>query len=428
MIKPTKPSNNLPSSFGGTKENFSADKISSGYEPDVPDILGGANLNYMLDTLGKKEQYYDAIVDFINNIPVAKTITVDNYNNLVYKDWLGGRNYGELVYSVIPLSDSGLKLLDGSLLSYSGVYKNFIDYIASIYSTYPSIFATEANWQQQVTTYGVCGKFVYDSINNTVRLPKVTGIVEGTVDVNALGNIVAAGLPQHTHSGTTSASTHNHSATTSTTGNHTHTVGGADNNTSSPRDGFDLEGNSLMYRSVKINTSSSGAHAHTVVISNSGSHTHTMTTGNADNAIYGRSTTVQPQTIKCFVYMCVSTAIIKSDDVIDVDDIMSAIDTKADTDGSNMVNSLSSSAKTYFTRLGLPSTTDTSITIPTSGNTITAPSDGYICCTDDIKLTNTTRSLYGTNMPVISGDIITVTYDSVDGNSEIIFVYAQGGI
>jgi hypothetical protein len=78
--------------------------------------------------------------------------------------------------------------------------------------------------------------------------------------------------------------------------------------------------------------------------------------------------------------------------------------------------------------LGLPSTTDTSIIIPTSGNTITAPADGYICCTEDIKLTNNTRSLYGTNMPVISGDSITVTYDSVDANSEIIFVYARGGI
>ena len=30
----------------------------------------------------------------------------------------------------------------------------------------------EENWQQSVTTYGVCGKFVYDSTNNTVRLPK----------------------------------------------------------------------------------------------------------------------------------------------------------------------------------------------------------------------------------------------------------------
>ena len=72
---------------------------------------------------------------------------------------------------------------------------NFIDYIASIVNTYSSIFTTESNWQNQVSQYGVCGKFVYNSTNKTVRLPKVTGIIEGTVDVSALGNIVAAGLP-----------------------------------------------------------------------------------------------------------------------------------------------------------------------------------------------------------------------------------------
>ena len=33
-------------------------------------------------------------------------------------------------------------------------------------------FVTEEEWQQSVTDYGVCGKFVYDSVNNTVRLPK----------------------------------------------------------------------------------------------------------------------------------------------------------------------------------------------------------------------------------------------------------------
>ena len=37
---------------------------------------------------------------------------------------------------------------------------------------YTAIFDTEANWQSAVTTYGVCGKFVYDSVNSTVRLPK----------------------------------------------------------------------------------------------------------------------------------------------------------------------------------------------------------------------------------------------------------------
>lgn len=454
--KPIKPNVELPDSFGGTKSPFDSSKITNGYEPDVPDILGGANLNYLLDTLGKKEKYYDTIVDFINNIPVAKTITVDVNDNLVYRDWLGGRNYGELVYSAIPLSDSSLKLLDGSLLSYSGIYKNFIDYIESIVSTYPSIFTTESNWQSTVSQYGVCGKFVYNSTNKTVRLPKVTGIIEGTVDVNALGNIVAAGLPTLT---TVTSGNHTHSGTTGNGSAHSHSKGSfritgtiestdtrealvyADGLTASGAlylgnkttnfPAFLTSGTGTVHQAINIDTnranswtgstSTESSHTHSYNITSSGSHNHTINWGVTTN-------TVQPQTVKMFVYIVVSTSILKTDDVIDIDDLTSMIDGKADSDGSNMVGSLSSSAQAFFTGLALPSTTKINISIPISGNTITIPADGYICCSNDITLTNTTRYLYGNCFPVVLDDVITVTYDTTDENSEIFFVYAQGGI
>ncbi len=60
-------------------------------------------------------------------------------------------------------------------------------------------FTDEPQWQSSVSTYGSCGKFVYDSTNNTVRLPKVSDILQGTTDLTALGDLVASGLPQHTH-------------------------------------------------------------------------------------------------------------------------------------------------------------------------------------------------------------------------------------
>ena len=437
--KPIKPNVELPDNFGGEKAPFDDSKITNGYEPDVPDILGGANLNYLIDTLGRKEKYYDTIVDFINNIPVAKTITVDVNDNLVYRDWLGGRNYGELVYSAIPLSDSSLKLLDGSLLSYSGIYKNFIDYIESIVSTYPSIFTTESNWQTTVSQYGVCGKFVYDSVNKTVRLPKVTGIIEGTIDVNALGNIVQSGLPQHTHGGNTNDTSvaHTHDKGTMNITGELYNYPHQSENTHPDGNGafyWTTKGNNYTFASV---TKKAGAdfmrfeanRAWTGVTgSNNITHKHSFTTGNANNSIYGRSSTVQPQTVKMFVYIVVSTSILKTDDVIDIDDLTAMIDEKADSDGSNMVGTLSSSAQSFFTRLALPSTSKIDITIPTNGNSITVPADGYLCCTSDITLTNTIRYLYGTTMPVISGDIVTVNYDTVDENSEIFFVYAQGGI
>ena len=88
------------------------------------------------------------------------------------------------------MTDAGLHLLDGTLLPY-GIYKEFIDYIADLYTENPSAnyFCTESEWQTSVNTYGVCGKFVYDSTNNTVRLPKVTGKIDGTTDINALGDL-----------------------------------------------------------------------------------------------------------------------------------------------------------------------------------------------------------------------------------------------
>lgn len=82
------------------------------------------------------------------------------------------RNVGEIVESTVPLTDAGLHLLDGSLLSGSGSYADFVTHMAGVYADHPELFTTEADWQTSVTNYGVCGKFVYDSVNNTVRLPK----------------------------------------------------------------------------------------------------------------------------------------------------------------------------------------------------------------------------------------------------------------
>ena len=82
------------------------------------------------------------------------------------------RNIGEIVASTIPLTDAGLHLLDGALINGSGSYADFVTYIAGLVSGYPDIFTTEANWQSSVSTYGACDKYVYDNVNNTVRIPK----------------------------------------------------------------------------------------------------------------------------------------------------------------------------------------------------------------------------------------------------------------
>lgn len=86
MDKPTKPTDLIPRSFGGVKNNFSPSLQSSGYEDGVPAIYGGDNLNYQLDATGKELDYCEKICDYINAIPIGKTVTVDSNNKLVYSD------------------------------------------------------------------------------------------------------------------------------------------------------------------------------------------------------------------------------------------------------------------------------------------------------------------------------------------------------
>ncbi len=158
-------------------------------------------------------------------------------------------------------------------------------------------FLPEAEWQESITQYGVCGKFVYDSINNTVRLPKVTGIVEGTLDANALGDLIKAGLPN-------------------ITGNfgvyyQSSTVDGAFSITSSTNINRFPSGNGEGFRhSINFDAS-------------------------RDSAIYKNNfNKVQPQTIKGYFYIVIATAA-KTDTQLNIDNIATDLYGKADTDLSN---------------------------------------------------------------------------------------------
>lgn len=217
------------------------------------------------------------------------------------------RNIGEIVYSTTPLTASGLHLLDGALINGSGIYSSFVSYIAGLVTDYPDLFETEANWQSSVTTYGVCGKFVYDSTANTVRLPKVTGIVEGTTDVTALGDLVQAGLPNITG---------------------TFNIGGTDASTAT----------GAFYKTP-------------TGIAGEGGGAGTDMTGHFDaslsNPIYGNSTSVQPQSVKVLYYIVLANSA-KTEIEVDIDQVTTDLNGKADVD-------LSNCTKPYITETSDPS-------------------------------------------------------------------------
>lgn len=208
------------------------------------------------------------------------------------------RNVGEIIKSTIPLTDAGLHLLDGALISGSGVYMAFVNFIASLVSVYPNLFISENDWQTSVSTYGVCGKFVYDSVNNTVRLPKITGIIEGTTNTNALGDLVEAGAPQIFSS------------------SNTYWVGRQGNG--DPDGSGDTGGQPGGYvrSSIQLNTT-------------------------GQSSIYGKSDTIQPQTIKALYYIVVANSI-KTNIQVDIDEIVTDLNAKADKSNFQVVSELPS--------------------------------------------------------------------------------------
>ena len=182
---------------------------------------------------------------------------------------------GQTVQSLLPINDNRLRLLNGDVLSKeTSLYVNFIDYIASLQTDYPNIFTTEDDWQSQNTTYGSCGKFVYNVDTGTLRLPNISNILEGTTVIFDVGDLVEAGLPNIT--------------------GYSNIAGVASK--ASPAAGC-LEQNrfSLNYDYQAIQSS---VNDFATVSINAA----------LSNPIYGNSDTVQPQVIKVLTYIVVATS------------------------------------------------------------------------------------------------------------------------
>ena len=302
-----------------------------------------------------------------------------------------GRNVGEIITSTIPLNDSGVHLLDGSVLSGSGIYSDFVSYISNIYSSALNYFCTETEWQTSVNTYGVCGKFVYNSTNNTVRLPKITGFIEGTVDVNTVSNLTPAGVPNIL----ASWNVDNYSW-----------IGGSVYTGSDNRNGADGD---------------------------KGYQVQAIFDASRSSSVYGRSNTVQPQSIKVLYYIVVANTQ-KTEIQVDIDNIATDLNGKANVSLSN-VNGTGSSTGAGW---AMPSDTYVGLTLGASGSTYTAPANGWVLFTGQgdgyIALTqgnitvyntfNTTGNYYSIFLPVHKG-IFTAEYNNITLRA-FRFIYAQG--
>lgn len=242
---------------------------------------------------------YEALENYDENVQYNVIDDVEERPIKPIFEISGKYNIGQIVQSVLPLEDAGLHLLDGDIIDGNGIYSAFYDYMVGMYSQQPQCFTTESEWQQSVETYGECGKFVLDSQNRTIRLPKLSGYVKSTTDITTIGDLVEESLPN-------------------ITGDITPYIRIIDANGA-----FAKKGGNSVY-----NVSASSA-------------TISGQTPSADfdasrlSSTYQDGAKVQPQSIKALLYICIATSV-KTDIQVDLDKYVSDLNYKADSNLSNI--------------------------------------------------------------------------------------------
>lgn len=250
--------NFLPDGFetedkDGYKTNFSDDKISTGFQKDVADILSGPNLNNLIDVIGKNTNTLNNYVEYLNSLSVNKTPIIDSNNQLnstqiglkvysatetyllndlvttiqdgkvlFYKSLVASNtgnpltntDYWEEVKlgggSGLEICDIGMALyvdetkglrryLNGQIVDINENTQAFLNRLQEITTLHPSLLCTEEEWQaaKTMSAFGQVGKFVFNYSGDkivSVRLPRVVN-VQGLFDLQNLGMAVDESLP-----------------------------------------------------------------------------------------------------------------------------------------------------------------------------------------------------------------------------------------
>ena len=138
-------------------------------------FIGSIPDGFYCDILG-----YDGIQFIAMGGSGKVSVSPDGANwNIPYSDTHLGNN------SWVAFTNNGLKTV---ALSSTG-------YISIKEQPSTEVFTTEADWQTSYTTYGECGKYVYNSSNNTVRIPLYNSYFTNTVNPQKLGDLTEASLP-----------------------------------------------------------------------------------------------------------------------------------------------------------------------------------------------------------------------------------------
>lgn len=317
----------------------------------------------------------------------------------------------QIITSPVPLTDANLHLLDGALLTGAGAYSAYVTKMSELYNADPTanIWTTESDWQDSVTNYGSCGKFVYDSVNNTLRLPKYDArYLKSTLSASDLGDLINAKAPNITgHIERSGTGVSQYSLFTSSTG--------------------------------AITFTSSSNPGISAISSVNGSNGFDFDASLSSPVYSDSATTIDTDAVKVYYYIVLGT-VSKTQIQIDIDNVMADLALKTDTSLSNINNN----AKIAIAHSAMPSDTYDDISWGASGDTYTAPADGFFIAKRQTTGSNQyldirnyitglgSRIAYTSSgsdiivfLPTKKGDVITISYTAGTA-STLRFIYAVG--
>ena len=162
------------------------------------------------------------------------------------------------------------------------------------------------------------------------------------------------------------------------------------------------------------------------------------------SSIYGNSTTVQPPATQMYLYFYVgqfSQSATEQTAGLNTE----LFNGKADIDLENVPSNIGNTAKSFFGGLGMPSHTYDNLTLLASGNTYTAPANGYFYVKKFaggtgkyISIMNTSTGLAIEAQPTASGnagniylpvkkdDVVQISYNVTGNTDHFMFIYAVG--
>lgn len=215
----------------------------------------------------------------------------------------GGKQIGEVYFSASSSSvdnPGGLPLFTGETIANADqLYPDFYDWVAD----HSELQITAANYETAIATYGECPKYVIDTTNHTIRLPKLVNYLKMANSTDGIAQS-AAGLPNITGD------------VPGRGWNNVNSVSGAFYTTQNGTDGR-FAGENGNGKAITFNASNS-------------------------NSIYGNSNTVTPAHTTLFPWVCAYNAAVPAS-TAQAAEFQAALSGKADTNLSNVANTATKS-------------------------------------------------------------------------------------